>query len=856
MITRFLGKYTMTSSRYNPKRSEPDWQEKWSEAAVFRTDTSSEKPKYFVLEMFPYPSGRIHVGHVRNYTMGDVVARYKRATGHEVLHPMGWDAFGMPAENAAMERKVHPADWTYDNIANMRTQLRRVGLGIDWEREFATCDPDYYGKEQALFLKFHQAGLVTRRESWVNWDPVDHTVLANEQVIDNRGWRSGALVERRKLSQWFFKITDFADDLLAGLKSLDEWPDKVKLMQENWIGRSEGLKFSFALENRDDHITVYTTRPDTIFGASFCALAVDHPLITELAATNADLARFSSECRAAGTSEEALEKAEKNGFDTGLRVQHPLDKSIMLPVMAANFVLMDYGTGAIFGCPAHDQRDLDFALKYNLPVRPVVVPHGQKVPDFKIDTEAYTGPGRLANSNFLDGLSVEDAKTEIISRAEKDGWGERMVTYRLRDWGVSRQRYWGAPIPIIHCDTCGACPVPEKDLPVILPADVTFEQPGNPLDHHPTWKHVSCPECGKPAKRETDTMDTFVGSSWYFFRFISAGSKAPFVKEEVDSWLPVDQYIGGVEHAILHLLYARFITRALNAIGLTSVKEPFRRLFTQGMVTHITYKDHEGSWVLPELVQENAKGDLYRDDNGLKVTKGRIEKMSKSKRNVIDPDDIIEQYGADTVRWFMLSDSPPERDLLWTESGIEGAWRFVQRIYRLIGDRKSNTSENHSTAKDIVRHSHKVICDVSGQIDLLHFNKAVATLYGFVKIIEGEKDKSGPEYHFALETLVRLIAPMMPHLAEECWSLLGYKSLLVRESWPRHDPDLIKEDTVKIAVQVNGKTRDILDVAQGLDKEATQSLALDREKVKSFLAKKTILKIIVVPNRIVNIVAK
>ncbi|GHF15306.1 leucine--tRNA ligase [Kordiimonas sediminis] len=852
-------------SRYNAKATEAKWQKVWQETEVFKTDVSSDKPKYYVLEMFPYPSGRVHMGHVRNYTMGDVVARFRKARGYEVLHPMGWDAFGMPAENAAMERKTHPADWTYDNIANMRDQLKQVGLAVDWSREIATCDPEYYGQEQRIFLEFLKAGLIYRRESWVNWDPVDNTVLANEQVIDGCGWRSGAKVERRKLSQWFLRITDFAEDLLEGLKDLDRWPDKVRLMQENWIGRSEGLKIDFSITDSYDILTVYTTRPDTLYGASFCAIAADHPLAQKLAEDNPELAAFCEECREMGTTEEAIEKAEKKGFNTGLTVDHPLDPNWKLPVFVANFVLMDYGTGAVFACPAHDQRDLDFARKYDLPVRVVVVPDGEDAATFSVENEAYTGPGKIANSDFMTGMTTDAALAAILDRAEEDGWGERTVNYRLRDWGVSRQRYWGTPIPIIHCDDCGVVPVPVDQLPVKLPEDVSFEKPGNPLDHHPEWKHVNCPSCGKPARRETDTMDTFVDSSWYFLRFCSPNHDEPFEKDVVNDWLPVNQYIGGIEHAILHLLYSRFFTRALNKIGMTNFKEPFEGLFTQGMVNHVTYKDSDGQWVFPELVRTREDGTMFRGDSGLEVTEGRVEKMSKSKKNVVDPDDIIDQYGADTARWFMLSDSPPERDLLWTESGIEGAWRFNQRVYRLVTGNAHRLadelgaaipSEISDSALALRKATHKTIKGVTSDIENLHFNKAVARLYEFANAISADLEGPGTEevLREALETLVLMVAPMMPHLAEELWRELGYDTLVARTKWPAFDEALTVDNTVKMAVQVNGKVRDTIEVAKDLDKDAIEALAKASEKVQKFLEDKTIRKVIVVPGRIVNIV--
>jgi len=852
-------------SRYNAKATEAKWQKIWAEAGTFKTNTQSEKPKYYVLEMFPYPSGRIHVGHVRNYTLGDVVARFRRANGYEVLHPMGWDAFGMPAENAAMERKVHPADWTYDNIANMRDQLKQIGFAIDWDREIATCDPEYYGKEQQIFIDFYKAGLIYRKESWVNWDPVDNTVLANEQVIDGKGWRSGADVERRKLSQWFLKITDFADELLEGLSTLERWPDKVRLMQENWIGRSEGLRFDFNIIETGEKLPVYTTRPDTLFGASFCAISADHPLATQLAENNKELESFIQECRQTGTTEEAIEKAEKRGFDTGLHVAHPFDENWKLPVYVANFVLMDYGTGAIFACPAGDQRDFDFARKYDLPILPIVLPTGEDAATYQLGDGPYTGAGTLYNSRFLDGLDTETAKATIIDRAESEGWGERTVNYRLRDWGVSRQRYWGTPIPFVHCDSCGVVPVKSEELPVQLPEDVSFDKPGNPLEHHPTWKKTTCPKCGKEATRETDTMDTFVDSSWYFMRFCTPDIDAPFDGKTVDEWLPVKQYIGGVEHAILHLLYARFFTRALNHIGYIKVKEPFEGLFTQGMVNHVTYKDSNGEWVFPDHVRTRDDGSIYRSDTGLEVKEGRIEKMSKSKRNVIDPDDIIDQYGADTARWFVLSDSPPERDLLWTEAGIEGAWRFNQRICRLVSEPSHKiaplgSAMPHSlsdSALALRKASHKTIKGVTSDIENLHFNKAVARLYEFAGLINNKLsgDGAAEAMREALETMILLLSPMMPHLAEEMWHKLGHKDLVSNALWPKVDETLTVDSTVTMAVQVNGKVRDTIEVAKDMPKEDVEGVAMANEKIINFIDGKTVRKVIVVPGRIVNIVA-
>lgn len=832
--------------RFNPHVADARWQKIWEEQASFVADDNSPKPRSYVLEMFPYPSGRIHIGHVRNYTMGDVLARYKRMTGHEVLHPMGWDAFGMPAENAAMEKGVHPGGWTRDNIANMKAQLKRLGFAIDWTRELATCEPEYYGHEQALFLKLYAAGLVYRKESAVNWDPVDMTVLANEQVIDGKGWRSGAPVERRKLSQWFLKITDFADELLEGLSSLDQWPDKVRLMQENWIGKSKGLRCRFAFPGSNgDGIDVYTTRPDTMFGASFVAIAADHPVAQKLATNAPELQAFIEECRKGGTTAADIETAEKKGFNTGLSVEHPLDPSWHLPVYVANFVLMDYGTGAIFGCPAHDQRDLDFARKYDLPVTRVVSDGDVTDSHFSGDV-AYTGPGTIVNSHWLNGLSVEQAIADVIAKAESEGWGKGQTQYRLRDWGVSRQRYWGTPIPIIHCESCGAVAVPETQLPVKLPEDVTFDIPGNPLDRHPTWSKVDCPQCQKPARRETDTLDTFVDSSWYFIRFASQPDDKPFDRAVAEKWLPVQQYIGGVEHAILHLLYARFWTRALSHIGMIDVKEPFASLFTQGMVTHQTFQDADGKWLSPEQVSRS--GDIWTIvETGAPATAGRIEKMSKSKKNVVDPDDIVDQYGADAVRWFMLSDSPPERDLEWSEAGIEGCWRFVQRLWRLTGQVSGAEGED----KALLRKTHQAIAGVGADIEALSFNKAVAKIYDLANAIE--KAAPSASRDAAIKTILLLSAPMVPHLAEEAWTKLG-EGLIADASWPEVDPALLVEDEVTIAIQVQGKLRDTLTVAKGLGQDDMQALALASQKVQHAIGDAEIRKVIVVPDRLVNIV--
>ena len=830
------------TSRFNALKADANWQRVWDERQTFAADDASPKPRAYVLEMFPYPSGRIHMGHVRNYTMGDVLARYRRMTGHEVLHPMGWDAFGMPAENAAMEKGVHPGGWTRANIATMKAQLKRLGFALDWSRELATCEPDYYGQEQALFLDFLDAGLVYRKESAVNWDPVDMTVLANEQVIDGRGWRSGAPVERRKLSQWFLKITDFADDLLAGLDDLDAWPDKVKLMQQNWIGRSRGLTFRFAMSDGGS-VEVFTTRPDTIFGASFVAVAADHPIAQALAGRDEDAAAFIARCKQGGTTAAELETQEKFGFATGLTAAHPFDPAWHLPVFIANFVLMEYGTGAVFGVPAHDQRDLDFARKYRLTVKRVVSDGAENAPVFTGDV-AYTGPGTIVNSHFLDGMDVEEAKRIVLRRAEGEGWGTGSTVYRLRDWGVSRQRYWGTPIPIIHCATCGAVPVPRDQLPVILPEDVSFDVPGNPLDRHPDWKNVTCPSCGGQAVRETDTLDTFVDSSWYFIRFASQPDNRPFDRTTAEKWLPVGQYIGGVEHAILHLLYARFWTRALKHIGKLDIAEPFAGLFTQGMVTHETYKSADGRWLSPDDIRDGIE-----TATGNAVTVGRVEKMSKSKKNTIDPEPIVDQYGADAVRWFMLSDSPPERDLHWSESGIEGAWRFIQRLWRIVSTEEAGDGEDI----DLRRTAHRTIKGVSDDIEALQFNKAVARLYALSNAIE--KARPSHDRVQAVRTLLLLVAPMVPHVAEEAWAAAGNEGLIAEAAWPALDQAMLIDDEVTIAIQVNGKLRDTLTFPKGAPRERVEAAALASDKVVQFLGGKSPRKVIVVPDRLVNLVA-
>ena len=838
----------MTDTRFDPSTADGRWQRAWAQAGTFTADSNSEKPKSYILEMFPYPSGRIHMGHVRNYTMGDVLARYKKMRGHEVLHPMGWDAFGMPAENAAMEKKVHPGEWTRANIAAMKEQLQRIGFALDWTREFATCDPEYYGHEQALFIDMYEAGLVYRKSSEVNWDPVDMTVLANEQVIDGKGWRSGAEVEKRKLDQWFLKITHFAEELLVGLGELKDWPDKVRLMQENWIGKSSGLEFSFDLSN-GEKLPVYTTRPDTIFGASFCAIAADHPVAQSLKDDPA-VAVFIEECKKGGTTAAALETAEKLGFDTGITAKHPFSGAD-LPVFIANFVLMDYGTGAVMGVPGHDQRDFEFATKYGLPIARVVAKDLDSG-SAPMGDEAEPGDGVIVNSDFLNGLSVDDAKAEVIRRAEDGDWGKGTTVWRLRDWGISRQRYWGTPIPFIHCDAkdggCGVVPVPKDQLPVTLPEDIDFETPGNPLERHATWKHVDCPKCGSAARRETDTLDTFADSSWYFLRFASQPDNAPFDPEEVAKWLPVEQYIGGIEHAILHLLYARFWTRALAHIGKLEVKEPFAALFTQGMVTHETYQLGDGSWLSPDEVTKDG-ADWITVEGGKPVSPGRVVKMSKSKKNVVDPDNIIANYGADSARWFMLSDSPPDRDLPWSEAGIEGCWRFVQRLWRLFDSYDASATGED---KQLARKAHQTIVAVAEDIEALSFNKAVARLYELTAA--AEKAQPSESRNFAIHAILHMVSPMMPHLAEEAWHKLGNTTLIADAPWPQHDPAMLVEDEVTIAVQHMGKLRDTLTAPKGASKEDLEALALASENVQRSINGADIRKVIVVPDRLVNIV--
>ncbi|MBE1237572.1 leucine--tRNA ligase [Phaeovibrio sulfidiphilus] len=875
---------------YSFREVEARWQALWADRNAFAVSEDTSRPKYYVLEMFPYPSGRIHMGHVRNYTLGDVVARFRRAQGYNVLHPMGWDAFGLPAENAAIERGVHPAVWTRKNVADMREQFRPMGLSIDWSREFATCDPEYYKHEQKMFLDFLKAGLAYRKESWVNWDPVDLCVLANEQVVDGKGWRSGAPVERRRLDQWFLRITRYAEDLLQGIEELERWPDKVRLMQTNWIGRSVGAQFRFAIEGREDGIDVFTTRPDTLFGASFCAISANHPLAEDLARTNPSVREFITECGRMGTSEADIESAEKKGFDTGLRVFHPFVEGVTLPVYIANFVLMDYGTGALFGCPAHDQRDMEFARKYGLPVKAVVAPKDQDAQAFaaalEASDEAYTGDGVAINSGFLDGLPVAEAKAAAIDRLRELGAGDGVVQYRLRDWGVSRQRYWGCPIPIVKCDCCGMVPVPEDQLPVELPEDVDFSVHGNPLEHHPTWKHTTCPECGKPALRETDTLDTFFESSWYFARFCSPhASDRAFDRTAVDYWLPVDQYVGGVEHAVLHLLYSRFFTRALRDCGYLGVAEPFDGLFTQGMICHETYEVEtngeepateaattegaatEGSskWVYPEDVEQRPDGSLIRRTDGKPVIRGRSIKMSKSKNNTVDPNGILESHGADAARLFMLSDVPPERDMDWSAAGIDGASRYLGRLWRLashpafdLGAPGTPVPDTLSPAAEALRRqTHRTMAGVTADLEKFRFNSAVARireLTNAIASLDPATPDGGVVARFALETAVRLFAPMIPHIAEEVWATLGHDTPLVFSPWPVWDEAYLQEETVQLAVQVNGKMRGTVGVPPGSDQDTALAAALALPTVQAQVGDKPLRKVILVPDRIINVI--
>ncbi|NBX03488.1 MAG: leucine--tRNA ligase [Alphaproteobacteria bacterium] len=866
---------TQEIPRYNVRETEAKWQRHWHEKNTFAATEDEKKKKYYVLEMFPYPSGNIHMGHVRNYTLGDVVARSKRAQGYNVMHPMGWDAFGLPAENAAIQNSSHPGDWTFANIDTMRGQLKLIGLAYDWQRELATCTPEYYKHEQQFFLRFLKNGLAYRKEALVNWDPVDNTVLANEQVIDGKGWRSGAPVERRTLSQWFLRISDFCEDLLAGLDTLEKWPDKVRLMQEKWIGKSYGamvtLKVLCKKPGKDpieSNIEIYTTRPDTFYGMSFVAIAPEHPLALDIVAHNPEAAEFVAECARGGTSEEAIEKAEKKGFDTGLVAVNPFTGTEH-PLYIANFVLMGYGTGAVFGCPAHDQRDFEFAVKYGLPVLPVVSPQSpvasivESSGDQRLETEdlPYLGDGFLVNSDFLNGLSVDEAKKAATSELEKQGCGTAKVNYRLRDWGVSRQRYWGCPIPIIHCEVCGIVPVPEKQLPVELPRDVKFDKPGNPLDHHPTWKHVDCPQCGKPSRRETDTFDTFFESSWYFARYTAPHAVEAFDAKALAYWMPVDCYIGGIEHAVLHLLYSRFFSRALNKCGMVDFKEPFVRLETQGMVCHETYKSEEGKWLSPEEITPAGAGKYTETKTGKPVAVGRIEKMSKSKKNTVDPRYIMETYGADAARLFMLSDSPPERDLEWSDAGIEGAWRYINRVWKLVLENKAALGaalQDNDASLPIRKATHKTIAAIGDDLEAFRFNKAIARIRELTNFLEGVKldAQNSGAFAEAIKTVIQLLNPFMPHLTEELWEQLGNKNTLADVVWPVAIPEFLVDDSITIAIQINGKLKTTLELPKDMDAKLVEEKVLELAAIKEAIKDLQVAKIIVVPNRIVNVVAK
>jgi len=842
--------------RYNAKVTEPKWQSAWDLSQSFKA-TPDERKKYYVLEMFPYPSGRIHMGHVRNYTMGDVVARYKTAVGFNVLHPMGWDAFGMPAENAAMEKNVHPGDWTYQNISDMRAQLKPLGLSIDWSREFATCDPEYYGQQQSMFIDMMSKGLVYRKNAVVNWDPVDMTVLANEQVENGKGWRSGALVERKELTQWFFKISEYSEELLSALDGLENWPEKVRTMQKNWIGKSQGMQFDFKTTDAPagfEKLEVYTTRPDTLFGASFAAISCDHPLAKELEKNNSDIANFNLECRQIGTTQEALETAEKKGYNTGITVTHPFNDDWEMPVYIANFILMGYGTGAIFGCPAHDQRDLDFARKYDLIVTPVVCPIDLNPDTFAIKEEAFTGVGNLINSRFLDGMTIEEGKTEVIKRISDMGMGKATINYRLRDWGVSRQRYWGCPIPVIHCEQCGVVAEKKENLPIVLPKDVSFDKPGNPLDRHDEWRNCKCPSCESDALRETDTMDTFVDSSWYYARFTSPESTTPTSEKDANYWMNVDQYIGGVEHAILHLLYSRFFARAMNATGHLPKKaiEPFNALFTQGMVCHATYQDPDGKWLNPDDIKQSESGEFITLD-GEKVTVGQSIKMSKSKKNVVDPDDIIDQYGADTARWFVMSDSPPERDVEWTASGAEAAWKHLQKVWRLTVEIAEDQTTDTSKDVELEKARNIAIDAVTNGVEGFAFNKSIAALYQFTNTIAKSSASRTAKIN-AMLTMAQLMQPMTPHLAEEIWFKLGGKGLVTGAKWPALDASMLLNDTIILPIQVNGKRRDEIEVNIELAKDEIEKIVLERPSILRILDGNAPKKIIVVPGKIVNVV--
>lgn len=840
---------------YPFREIESKWQKTWEQGNVYKTPEHSDRPKSYVLEMFPYPSGKLHMGHVRNYAIGDAIARLKRLQGYDVLHPMGWDAFGLPAENAAIQSGACPEEWTLKNIEDMKLQFKMLSVSFDWGRELATCLPDYYGHEQKFFLDFYKKDIAYRRESWVNWDPVDQCVLANEQVINGRGWRSGALVEKRKLRQWSLKITDYAQELIDDLSTLTGWPEKVVKMQENWIGRSEGALINFEIDGYSEKLPVFTTRPETVFGAAFCGIAPTHPITDDLAKNNPDLAAFVEECQRTPTTEEALSTAEKKGFDTGLKVKHPFDEGKLIPLYVANFVLMDYGTGAIFACPAHDDRDYEFAAKYDLPILQVVAPESGA----GLDGAAYTGSGKMINSGFLDGLDVHAARRKAIDELESRAIGQGQITFRLRDWSVSRQRYWGCPIPIIYCDACGTVPVPEQDLPVKLPMDVTFDQTGNPLDYHPTWKRTNCPSCGEKATRETDTLDTFFESSWYFLRFCDNTSDQPIDKVAAQRWMSVDAYIGGIEHAVLHLLYSRFFTKALRDCGYISIDEPFKNLLTQGMVCHESYKGSDGQWLFPQEVTKLFEGKYISKKDGQPVTVGRSEKMSKSKKNVVDPKEMIDTYGVDAVRLFVMSDTPPEKDFEWSDEGLEGSWRYLNRLWRVVETvvaQKDRVGQAEASL-ELHKTAHQTIDKFNQGYDRNGFNKVIAFARELTRDLEEacqNEAVSGDALCETAKILMLGLNPLIPHLSSEAWWLIEKGSDIMQAQWPVANPDLVAQMEVTIAVQVNGKMRGSFQIATDSDKDALLEQAKLLATVQRDLSGKTIRKEIVVPNRIVNIV--
>ena len=857
--------------RFNPKSVDKKWQDIWDKQNLFLSKVDHSKEKYYILEMFPYPSGKIHMGHVRNYTLGDVVARYKRAQNYNVLHPMGWDAFGLPAENAAIQNKTSPSEWTYKNIDEMKRQLKLIGLSIDWSKEIATCDKTYFKHQQKLFKDLFDSKLVYKKESQVNWDPIEQTVLANEQVIDGKGWRSGAEVQRKKLSQWFFKITDFAEDLLDGLFELKNWPDKVKLMQENWIGKSIGCELELEIydskfKSLNQKLQIYTTRPDTIFGATFCAISPEHPFNDQHCEQNINLKNFKKKYESTNLTEETLAKTEKEGIRLDFYVKHPLIKDKFLPIYVANFILMNYGSGAIYGCPAHDQRDLDFAIKYDLEVIPVILPNNVKIDDFKIESEAYTGDGTLINSNFLNELTIKQAQEAVIKDLESKKIGNKKINYRLRDWGISRQRYWGCPIPIIYREDGEVICLSDKDLPIELPENIDLSKSGNPLENHPTWKYTTCPDTGMNAIRETDTLDTFVDSAWYFLRFCSpSNDNEPFSKDEVDYWMPVDQYVGGVEHAILHLLYSRFFTRALNKNGSIEFKEPFDGLFTQGMVCHETFRLKTGEWIMPKDVYEKDNA-YFQEKTGKEVICGPSESMSKSKKNVVDPEDIINNYGADTARLFMLSDSPPERDISWSLSGINGAYKFVQKFWRTIKNCENVFEVNiNNKPKDFSKNSenfrksvHKNLKSITNSIDNFQMNVSVAKIHELTNELSlfdcNEFDEKWSKKE-ALLILIRIIEPFMPHLAEECWKHIGNSKSIIHESWPAYEEALLNDDEKTIVLQINGKKRAELKMLNQSSEEEVFNNFMKLDNIKKLIQdESSIKKIVFIKNKILNIV--